>query len=105
MRNSEEPKEYWYIDYDGGILCCETDNSSAEKMMINMGNHFESLEEAEKAVEKLKAFKRLKDNGFHFIGWQSEYKGDSIDFYVDWLASESKVALTNDLDLLFGGEE
>ena len=62
----EGTKEYWYIDYDGGISCGESDNSSAEKMMISMGNHFDTLEDANKAVEKLKAWKRLKDGGFYF---------------------------------------
>ena len=68
----EEPKEYWYIDYDGGILCGETDGSSAEKMMKSIGNHFNTLEEAEKAVEKLKAVKRLKDKGFRVIDYGDE---------------------------------
>lgn len=99
----EEPKEYWYIDYDGGILCGESDNSSAEKMMISMGNHFETIKEAEKAVEKLKAWKRLKDKGFKFDGWTSDYGKLKAWFKFDkeaWL-TETKP----DLDLLFGGEE
>ena len=72
----EEPKEYWYIDYEGGILIGETDNSLAEKMMISIGNHFKTLSEAEKAVEKLKAWKRLKDGGCKIVGW--EYS-DNVD--------------------------
>lgn len=97
----EEPKEYWYIDYDGGILCGESDNSSAEKMMISMGNHFESLEEAEKAVEKLKAWKRLKDKGFRFNGWYGGSK--DISFSIPQEIIDKTTA--KDLDLLFGGEE
>lgn len=97
----EEQKEYWYIDYDGGILCGEKDNSSAERMMISMGNHFESLEEAEKAVEKLKAWKRLKDNGFRFNGWSGTQMGSDIS-YIREVYYEG---CTDDMDLLFGGEE
>lgn len=97
----EESKEYWYIDYDGGILCGEFDNSSAEKMMISMGNHFGSLEEAERAVEKLKAWKRLKDKGFRFNGWNGTKIGSNIS-YISELYYEG---CADDMDLLFGGEE
>lgn len=96
----EEPKEYWYIDYDGGILCGETDNSSAEKMMISMGNHFESLEEAEKAVEKLKAWKRLKDKGFKLDAVVNTF------FWIDiFYRGEVYEAIKDDLKIVFGGEE
>ena len=98
----EEPKEYWYIDYDGGILCSESDNLSAEKMMISMGNHFESLEEAEKAVEKLKAWKRLKDNGFEFRRW--EIIDGTINFMI-LPKGDYREKVYEDLRICFGGEE
>lgn len=98
----EEPKEYWYIDYDGGILLGESDNSSAEKMMISIGNHFKSIEEAEKAVEKLKAVKRLKDKGFRFRNWYWDKNGmhGFINFSIKSANIDEK-----DINLLFGGEE
>lgn len=99
----EESKEYWYVDYDGGILCDEHDNSSAEKMMISMGNCFESLEEAEKAVEKLKAWKRLKDAGFEFKGWKIiAHDSPRINFNV---YRKNRDDIVPFLDLLFGSEE
>lgn len=103
----EEPKEYWYIDYDGGILCGETDDSSAERMMISIGNHFESLEEAEKAVEKLKALKRLKDKRIKF---NLDFVKNNINYTyrVDGALHSSTNEMRyifNDLYLLFGGEE
>lgn len=105
----EEPKEYWYIDYDGGILCGEYDNSSAEKMMIRMGNYFETIEEAEKAVEKLKAWKRLKDKGFRFGHWVTvrEKKCGKVVFKCDdiCLGFDEAQNFYNDISLLFGGEE
>lgn len=100
----EEPKEYWYIDYDGGILCGEADESSAEKMMISMGNYFESLEEAEKAVEKLKAFKRLKDKGFRFCGFDEEAQTIQC-MYPDDSISCADELFHKDLDLLFSQED
>lgn len=106
----EEPKEYWYIDYDGGILCSEIDNSSAEKMMISMGNHFNSIEEAEKAVEKLKAWKRLRDKGFRFEPVDRYEALCGNGFNIPITATMPPEAYTDaevskDLDVCFGGEE
>ena len=110
----EEPKEYWYIDYDGGILCGESDNSSAEKMMISIGNHFSSMKEAEKAVRKLEAWKRLKDKGFRFdcymrrSDWSELPEVKSLENLIDiaaYLPKDKIKEMKADLDLLFGGEE
>jgi hypothetical protein len=101
----EEQKEYWYIDYDGGILCGEKDNSSAERMMISMGNHFESLEEAEKAVEKLKAWKRLKDKGIVIRKLRHNENGGEMYWSCPSKTGISDKQIWLDLDLLFGGEE
>lgn len=77
------------------------------KSVGNIGSsvHIElgSKEEAEKAVEKLKAWKRLKDKGFEFCEYDDGYKHDfnsgHIEFYV-----ENDGGVLKDLDLLFGGE-
>lgn len=104
----KEPREYWYIDYDGGILCGESDNSSAEKMMISMGNHFKSLKEAEKAVEKLKAWKRLEEARICFKDYHYELEENDalitykLEIESDGFAYED---FTDDLNLLFGGED
>jgi hypothetical protein len=103
----EEPKEYWYIDYDGEILCGEFDNSSTEKMMISMGNHFESIEEAKKAVEKLKAWKRLKDKRIRF---DLDFVTNTISFTyridstLNCVVSEERI-IFEDMKTIFGGEE
>ena len=100
----EEPKEYWYIGADGSIV------QNAKPDFINhlldglksVGNYFETKEEAEKAVEKLKAWKRLKDNGFEFTGWNRhpDYLGDfRITANDEWTCDDK------DLNLIFGGEE
>lgn len=101
----EEPKVYWYIDYDGEILCGGPDNSSTEKMMISMENHFETIEEAEKAVKKLKAWKRLKDKGFRFDGWTID---DGLRISIctntdsEGIYDDDKKEMKKDLDLVFG---
>lgn len=109
----EEPKwlrDYWFIDSCGGINKQEGDILGVNRGEI--GNYFETKEEAEKAVEKLKALRRLKELGFRFIGKTCEYKpdkhfgsvffetsGDVLDIYEDI------VEFYDDLNLLFGGEE
>lgn len=100
----EEPKwlsDYWFIDSCGGINKQETDILGANRREI--GNYFENKEEAEKAVEKLRAWKRLKDKGFKFTEW---YKPDGcepfivVETNIDFDDVDNR-ELQKDLDLLF----
>lgn len=71
------------------------------------GYHFEpcTKEEAEKAVEKLKAAKRLKDKGFSIYSW--DYEFDMVDKPAQTIILRASAvdSSNEDLDLLFGGEE
>jgi hypothetical protein len=99
----EEPKRTWYIDTWGSIR-------ELEAMEIPIGweekpiLEFETKEEAEKAVEKLKAWKRLKDKEFEFVGC---FKDNTINFeFVGRpLSYEEGEEAEQDLAFLFGGEE
>ena len=105
----EEPKKYWFIDvgnYEVGDVDEDNADLDADK---EIGNYFETKEEAEKAVEKLRAYKRLKDRRFEFGKWRDEekecYDGQeigSISFRVDFIGNND---IKKDIDLLFGGEE
>lgn len=99
----EEDKRYWYIDSDGEVMSKEQGWFS--QAQDDIGNRFETKEEAEKAVEKLKAWKRLKDNGIS-LHLQKRFRGDGIGYsrtiYTDFTDLQENV---KDLDLLFGGEE
>jgi len=104
----EEPKELWSIDQFGEpINVSRLDASQLEKLR-RIGNLFQTEEEAEKAVEKLKAWKRLKDNGFMFNGIISEGSDCLI---KTKLKDNTGVSLDNaqqfyeDVESLFGGEE
>lgn len=55
----EEPKEFYVVDLDGEILPSDFEDKTIEKSK-ELGNYFGTKEEAEKVVEKLKAWKRLK---------------------------------------------
>ena len=89
-------KDNYYISADGKIRkSFEIDKERAE-----IDNCFGTAEEAEKAVEKLKAWKRLKDKGFRF----DNFVRDAIYFNLDEEQIQNK-SILKDLDLLFGGEE
>lgn len=102
----EEPKEYWYIDTSMMEVTYNTLGAEPDVEEFNkqIGNYFETKEEAEKAVEKLKAWKRLKDKGFRFTGYStSSDKGMCICYRTDietWTMQDLV-----DFKTLFGGEE
>lgn len=102
----EEPKEYWFIENDGDISSIGVDEDFAESLRASkeIGNYFETKEEAEKAVEKLKALKRLKDKGFRFRWIDMQTGQIKYSFYLE---DGQKITRKDedDLLLLFGGEE
>ena len=110
----EELKGYWYINEFGTPTeITHTRENIYDTQRKNFGNYFDTEEEAERAVEKLKAWKRLKDKGFSIDGYTNDigdnyympsdfiiklnYNGDHRKSYSD--------GVFKDLDLLFGGEE
>ena len=99
----EEPKRYWFIENNGEINSIRFDDDSVESLSASkeIGNYFETKEEAEKAVEKLKAWKRLKEAGFRTYDICQSPTGMVIHFDVDWKIR----GVGDDLDLLFGGED
>lgn len=105
----EEPKEYWFIDYDGGIIPFNRNKETAtDNLMKQIGNYFETKEEAEKAVEKLKAWHKLI--GYwetEILGWEirdmptgGNWQTVNVKFNVKTRKEPMEL-----LDLLFGGEE
>ena len=114
-KDYEEPsKTIWQIKDSGELQDFEEDDFSDGyiESSKSIGNYFYTREEAEKAVEKLKAWKRLKDKGFRFVGVRGI--GKVIDFdmpkpyhhvaFDEYNANEDELEFYNDLMLLFGGE-
>ena len=101
-----EPEEIWYITSNGEIECGNADISWVMEKMI--GNYFESKEDAEEAVKKLEAWKRLRDRGFEFHGYCDIDPGE-ITFSLDLdgiMFDKDKIKqMEHDLALLFGGGE
>ena len=106
-KESKESKEYWFINSSGETVSYYEEDEEPEdtEACKEIGNYFETEEEAEKAVEKLKTAKRLKDKGFRFDKWCNVSTGP---YRPIWFYFEKDTALEDvksDLDLLFGGEE
>lgn len=104
LEDYEEPKVYYYVSDFGAIREGDVGKFVEDEIVRKeIGNYFEDKEEAEQAVEKLKAWKRLKDKGFKFEGF-GEVTG-----YTNGIAIYAKLDnsgdYADDLDLLFGGED
>ena len=102
----QEPKEHWYIY---GAEPLQVDERNWNQDFIDelkvIGNYFETEEEAEKAVEKLKAWQRLKQAGLRLSGYQ--YAGNRLKISADFPGIDvmEPQQRHEDLELLFGGEE
>lgn len=114
----EEPKEHWEINTFGDVERVST--AFTEEIIDELreiGNYFGTREEAELAVKRLKAFKRLKDKGFRFEGWEDLQAEMGIDdlmlFNRDVINTGNVIGFRmddyhdciKDLDICFGGEE
>lgn len=101
----EEPKSYWYIDCYGNRLKNLANGNEWDDLRESIGNYFETQEEAERAVKKLRAWKRLRDKGFKFKGWHELGHRASVLEGADNVVRFDGEYDENDLDLLFGGED
>ena len=102
----EEPKVYYYISDFGAIRECEIGKyPEDEEDRKQIGNYFSSREEAEKAVEKIKAWKRLKDKGVRICKRSHGYYGGEMFWKCPNGTGVSDKQIWKDLDLLFSQED
>ena len=104
----EEPEEYWTMSC-GAAINCTWNGDKYDRATEAVGLKFDTKEECERAIEKLKAWKRLKNARFEFgtIKYNLDEESSSTIAYdgiitIKGMAYEDFV---DDLDLLFGGEE
>lgn len=111
-----KPFNDWFEDYKepkvGYIIdpmeedCVSADDSGYEVAEVErakeLGIWFETEEEAVKAVEKLKARKRLENKGLKFGDFECDFKEGKGTLYFEIDKFEFNY---DDFDLLFGGEE
>lgn len=102
----EEPKEYYCIDWteSDGIYKTRYEDVR-DDFNKEIGNYFNTREEAEKAVEKLKAWKRLKDKGIVIRKLRHNENGGDMYWSCPSKTGINDKQIWLDLDLLFGGEE
>lgn len=102
----EEPKGFWMINILGIVEYTHDLPKDEVEMMKEIGNYFETKEEAMRAVEKLKAFRRLKDRGFRFKTIHRNPQG-SYNIYANFEGhiSPSSNDVNIDLNICFGDEE
>ena len=62
-------QKYYFLDSNGLVYHNIWADDSIDSIRSGIGNCFETREEAEKAVKKLKAWKRLKESGLKFKDW------------------------------------
>ena len=104
------PKELWSIDQFGEPINVTGLSSLQLEKLRRIGNLFESEERTEKAIEKLKAWTRLEDNGFRFtfLGWALPTT-PPLKSWIEYEIEPPKGCLDKetreDLDLLFGGKK
>lgn len=118
LKTKFQDEIYWYIESDGEVMddrrswhIGQSDNEweQEKEAMKRIGNYFETREEAEKAVEKLKALKRLKEKGIFVyldhLDFRLQEGSLNFEFPNNNLTDEEMTEVDKDLDLLFGGEE
>ena len=106
----EEPRTFWYLENDGDVDEETSDGDNWEERMKSIGNYFATREEAEKAVEKLKAWQRLKERyNFRFNGLIKDKKsgkltGVRVAFKSTNVTMEESFEAERDTYSLFGGD-
>ena len=93
----EKPKEYWYLDCYGMVLRALYSGNEWDERRKLIGNYFLSREEAEKAVKKLKALTKAKEDGLKIKGYY--YNHEDLVILAD-IGKCNKLTL----DTLFGKE-
>ena len=102
-------QKYYYLGNSGSVYYDTWANGSPiDNGRFEIGNCFQTEEEAEQAVEKLKAWKRLKDSGLKFKDWnKSNYDRTfcvNAEVEHDVAASEFFKDLRVALDMEIGNE-
>lgn len=98
----EDSKDYYFIRSESlTVGYSPISNTRSCRNRKQIGNYFETREDAEKAVEKLKAWQRLKEKGFVFKGVNEDDGSIKTGLSKSVKICES-VEFYEDMSLLFG---
>lgn len=70
-------EEYWYVNYIGNVVCRSWEDASVDLWLLESGNVYRTIEEAEKARERRLAEVRLQQT--------SDFKPDFEDCRGGWV--------------------
>lgn len=104
----EGPRDFYIVEQRGMVGLRFRTGDGYEEKFKQIGNYFLSKEEAEMAVRKLEAFKRLKDEGLRFDDWHyrnCSISGIAIGINASFDASKMDILHSNyieDLTTCFG---
>ena len=104
----KEPKYFWFIDDEGYTETESEEYEDSLEAMKSIGNYFETKEEAERIVEKLKAWKRLKDMRPDIVlltNYTNKKFRYGLAFGFTDKEDEDLAEIDRDMKLIFGGEE
>ena len=106
----KDHKEHYFITEYGEVFSLEYEslnNVANVEDYKQIGNYFETKKDAEKVVEKLKAFKRLKDKGVKF---KLDFVRNTIHFTyridgtLHSVVNEERI-IFEDMKTIFGGND
>ena len=104
--DAPDSEGHWHIR-DGEVYWSELKPCIRTEKRKEIGNYFGTKEEAKRAVEKLKAWKRLKDKGLEFDGYVLPDRKIGLSLPESFFPCKGRIdkETQKDLDLLFSGEE
>lgn len=79
---------YWCIDAEGIVYVNDFEGIQADRNMFEIGNIFQTKEQAEFAVEKLKVEAELRKFGKRFESWKCNFT-IGLDYFYEELTIES----------------
>lgn len=90
-----EREKYWFIDRYGQVINDRWTNHVLDNIRYENGNCFQSSEEAEFAIEKLKIIIKLKEFAEpKNRAWDG--KNEHFFFYYDYMTKEVRMSYNND---------
>lgn len=96
--------EIYYFAYSNGEVANEEyADIPLDRLRVELGNCFKTEEDAEKAVERLKALRRLREKGLRLKSWEANGIHITIHASIPDLSCSGRDV--TDLDLLFKEED
>jgi hypothetical protein len=84
-------EEYWYVNYIGNVVCRSWEDASVDLWLLESGNVYRTIEEAEKARERRLAEVRLRRTS----DFKPDFENDRGGYVVFYNPEEEKLETHN----------